>query len=217
MLGVDQTEELMSDLLEVESRTLLGKTNNRRMRRSGKLPAVLYGHGQESVSLVVCADQLGASLRHGAHLVQLTGAADGQALLQHVQWDTFQKYVLHVDLMRVDASDRVKVEIPVILRGEAPGENEGGVVEVLCHTVEIETNATNIPGSLHLSINDLHLGGSLIVADIEDLPDGATVLTDEVLVHCIEAKVLEGEDAEATGGGAEPEIIGQKDDEDSAE
>ena len=205
----------MSDLLEVEPRLARGKLNNRRMRRSGKLPAVLYGHGQESVSLTVCADQLDASLRHGAHLVQLKGAAEGQALLQDVQWDTFQQYVLHVDLLRVDASDRVKVEIPVLLRGEAPGLNEGGVIEHLHHSVEIETNATNIPDKLHISINDLHLGGSLKAADIEDLPEGAKVLTGEVLVQCVEAKV-DAEEDDAIDGGFEPEVIGQKADEEGS-
>ncbi len=202
----------MSDLLEVEPRTALGKLNNRRLRRSGKLPAVLYGHGQEVVNLTVNADQLEGSLRHGAHLVDLKGAADGQALLQNVQWDTFQMSVLHVDLLRVDASDRVKVEIPLLLRGEAPGVGEGGVVEHLHHTVEIETNALAIPDNLHVSIKELHIGSSLKAADIEDLPEGAIVFTKEVLVQCVEAKVLDDKDEDTAEGsvGAEPEIIGQK-------
>ena len=100
----------MSDVLQVEDRKLVGKQNNRRLRGSGKLPAVLYGHGKETVSLSVPEDQLKATLRHGAQVVQLQGAASGQALLQEVQWDTFQQYVLHVDLMRVDETDRVQVE-----------------------------------------------------------------------------------------------------------
>lgn len=211
----------MSEVLEVETREKVGKLNNRRLRDSGMLPAVLYGHGQEPVSLSLKSDQVDASLRHGAHLVDLKGAADGQALLQDVQWDTFQQYVLHVDLLRVDSSDRVKVELPVILRGEAPGESEGGVVEHLLHSVEIEMSATEIPDALHISINDLHVGASLKPGDIEDLPAGATYVTDEnaVIVHCIEAKA-EVEEAEAEEGAApaEPEVIGQKDsDEESAE
>jgi len=209
----------MSDLLEVEPRTAHGKLSSRRMRKSGKLPAVLYGHGLESLSLTVLADQLDATLRHGAQLVELKGAADGQALLQHVQWNTFQTHVLHVDLLRVDASDRVKVEIAVHLRGEAPGESEGGVVEHLRHSIEVETNATNIPDSLHLNINNLHLGGSLKSADIVDLPAGVEVLTsaDAVLVQCVEATPEDLGDATGSEGGAEPEVIGQKaDDEESA-
>ncbi|MCG8449183.1 MAG: 50S ribosomal protein L25 [Pirellulales bacterium] len=206
----------MSEVLEVEPRTGLGKLNNRRLRSSGKLPAVLYGHGQDPVHLTVKAEQLDATLRHGGHLVDLEGAADGQAFLQDVQWDTFQQHVLHVDLLRVDASDRVKVELPVVLRGEAPGVSEGGVVEHLLHTVEIEISATNIPDHLQLSVNDLHLGGSLKPVDIEGLPSGATVITpaSAVIVQCVEAKVEE-ESIEAEQS-AEPEVIGQKADEEES-
>ena len=202
----------MSEVLEVESREKLGKLNNRRLRDSGRLPAVLYGHGQDPVSLTLKADEVDTSLRHGAHLVDLKGAADGQALLQDIQWDTFQQHVLHVDLLRVDSSDRVKVELPVVLRGEAPGESEGGVVEFLLHSVEIEVGATEIPEALHMSINDLHVGGSLKPADIEDMPAGATFVTDEnaVLVHCVEAKAEVEEEEVEEAGAAEPEVIGQK-------
>ncbi|MCH2115298.1 MAG: 50S ribosomal protein L25 [Pirellulales bacterium] len=210
----------MPDLLDVEPRTALGKLNSRRMRKRGQLPAVLYGHGEESLSLTVVADQLDATLRHGAHLVELQGAADGQALLQHVQWDTFQSHVLHVDLLRVKASDRVKVEIPVLIRGEAPGESEGGVVEHVLHSVEIETSAASIPDKLHLNINNLHLGGLLRSADIEDMPAGAEVITDAsaVLVQCVEVTGKEaGEAGEAaTESGAEPEVIGEKAEEEGA-
>ena len=107
----------MSDVLEVSARESLGKLNSRRLRAEGILPAVLYGHGKEPVSLMLPADQLHASLRHGAHVVELQGAATGQALLQAIQWDTFQQHLLHVDLLRVDSKERVKVQVEVVLRG----------------------------------------------------------------------------------------------------
>ena len=75
----------MSEVLQVESSTLLGKQNNRSLRSGGRLPAVLYGHGKESVHLTLCEDQFNASLRHGAIVVELDGAEQGQALLQDVQ------------------------------------------------------------------------------------------------------------------------------------
>lgn len=204
----------MSEVLEVKKRDLVGKLNNSRLRRAGKLPAVLYGHGKECLSLEVSADDLKSSLRHGAKLVQLKGAADGQALLQDIQWDTFQQHVLHVDLLRVEAQDRVKVNVDLLLRGEAPGEHEGGVVEHLVHFLEIETDPGHIPDHLHVSINQLHLGEELRISDIEDLPAGATVLgePDMILVHCVEPTVLP--EVEETGtDGAEPEIIGGRQDE----
>ena len=204
----------MSEVLEVAKRELHGKRNNSRLRRSGKLPAVLYGHGKEPISLTISADNLDATLRHGAKVVDLKGDAQGQALLQEVKWDTFQQNVLHVDLLRVDAKDRVKVEVDLLLRGEAPGEHEGGIVEHLVHYLEVETDPTHIPDHLHVNVNQLHLGGTLTTNDIIDLPEGAKVLAepDMVLVQCVEPPVTPEEEAAADV--AEPEVIGRKADED---
>jgi large subunit ribosomal protein L25 len=101
----------MADLLHVKKRTAYGKRNNVRLRRQGHLPAVLYGHGEEAVSLMLAADEFEASLRHGAKVVDLDGDASGKALLQDVQWDTFFQHVLHVDLLRVRAGERAQTRI----------------------------------------------------------------------------------------------------------
>ncbi len=207
----------MSEVLEVTKRELFGKLNNGRLRRSGRLPAVLYGHGEKSLSLTVSVDGLLATIRHGAKLVELKGDAKGQALLHEIQWDIFQQHVLHIDLLRVDASDRVKIEVDLLLRGEAPGEHEGGVVDHIVHRLEIETDPAHIPDHLHLSINHLHLGGVLKLKDILDLPVGAKVLgdADMVLVQCIEPS--EGGEEAAIADGAEPEVIGRKPSDEEAE
>jgi len=208
----------MSDVLEVSARESLGKLNSRRLRAEGIVPAVLYGHGEASVSLKLSADQLRASLRHGAHVVELKGAADGQALLQDIQWDVFQQHILHVDLLRVDAKERVKVVVPIVLRGSAPGENEGGVIVFLLHSIEIETSVASVPDKLHLSVNGLHMDGSLKAADIEDMPEGATVeKADAVIVQCVAPAVDSDDEEEAVASGAEPEVIGQKADEEGSD
>src|SRR5436189_5414637 len=87
----------MAETLKVEKRKSFGKRNNERLRRAGRLPAVLYGHGEECVSLTLASDQFETSLRHGAKVVDLHGDAEGKALLQDVQWDVFYQQVLHVD------------------------------------------------------------------------------------------------------------------------
>ena len=211
----------MSEVLEVSLRESRGKLRSRRLRYEGKLPAVLYGHGKDSVSLTIPAEQMETTLRHGAQVVELKGAADGQALLQEIQWDTFQQYVLHIDLLRVDASDRIKVVVPLVLHGEAPGEKEGGVVEVLHHSLDIETSPGNIPEKFEINVNDLHIDGALTVADIQDVAEGVKFLidADKTLVHCIEPTTAPDEEDIAVTG-EEPEVIGgRKDDEegDSAE
>src|SRR3989337_2068169 len=83
----------MSELLHVEKRKAVGKRNKVRVRRQGRLPAVLYGHGEEAVSLTLAADEFEASLRHGAKVVDLDGDASGKALLQDVPWEPFFQQV----------------------------------------------------------------------------------------------------------------------------
>jgi large subunit ribosomal protein L25 len=203
--------ETMAELLHVEKRTTSGKRNNVRLRRSGKLPAVLYGHGEEAVSLALAADEIEASLRHGAKVVDLDGAATGKALLQDIQWDTFFHQVLHVDLLRVRAGERVTIDVPIELRGESPGVANGGLLEQLIHSVEIEVALDVIPEKLHLKINKLDIGGHLTIKDIVDLPAGATVNVDddEMVVHCVMPAAEEEEAPAEEGATAEPEVIGK--------
>lgn len=199
----------MANLLTVEPRTKFGKRNNIRLHREGKLPAILYGHGEEAVSLTLGADQLEAVVRHGAKVVDLEGAASGKALLQDVTWDTFFHMVLHVDLLRVKAGDKVTVEVPIELKGEAPGVNDGGIIEHLIHSVEIEVPLDLVPEKLHIRIGALQIGGELSIKDISDLPAGATVNADpdEIVVHCLLPAAEEEEAAAEEGAGAEPEVI----------
>ena len=200
----------MSDTLQVEKRDFTGKRRNHRLRLEGRLPGIIYGHGEEPLSVIVPADQLRATLRHGHKVVDLAGAATGQALLQDVVWDVFQQHLIHVDLLRVDASERVTVEVPLLLRGEAPGEKEGGIVAHLVHHVEIETSPIAIPEALHININHLGLHQELTLEAITDMPAGATLVTeaDTVAVTC-EEPAPEVEE-EAGTAGAEPEVIGRK-------
>lgn len=199
----------MSEQLHVEPRKSHGKRNNVRLRRSGKLPAVLYGHGEDPISLTLAADKFEASLRHGAKVVDLDGAATGKALLQDVQWDTFFQHVLHVDLLRVRAGEKVTVEVPIELKGEAPGVNEGGLIEQVVHSIEIEVALDLIPDKLHISIKDLQIDGHKTVKDIYDLPAGAEMQCDDdlLVVHCVKPAAEEEEGAVEEAGAAEPEVI----------
>ena len=127
----------MAEQMSVELRKQGGKLNNRRLRRGGKIPAVLYGHGQENVCLNVSAETLSTALRHGSRLVDLTGAVNESAFIRDMQWDTWGTHVLHVDFTRISADEVVEVTLTIELRGEAPGVREGGVVDQLIHDVEI--------------------------------------------------------------------------------
>lgn len=203
----------MSELLKVVERSDLGKRNTRRLRNSGHLPGILYGKGKDTRSVAIPADQMAATIRHGSKLVELDGCESGRALIQDMQWDTFSTHVLHVDLLRVDADERVTLTVPVELRGTAPGERDGGIVEQLMHEVEIEASVQSIIDRLDVNINELHVNQSLTIGDLAEIP-GVTLLAadTEPIVQCMEP--LEQPEGEEAVSEIEPEIIGRKDDED---
>lgn len=202
----------MAEVLNVERRTKVGKRNGRRLRASGMVPAVLYGHKQETIALSVQAEQLEAAIRHGVRFVRLDGAVAENALIREVQWDTWGAHILHVDFTRVSMHERVQVRLPLELRGEAPGTKEGGVVEQLVHEIEVECEATQVSDRVELSINRLELGQSIMAAEVP-LPPGARLLSDpaEVIVHCVvrSAEVEEQLETPAEKG-EEPEVISRR-------
>ena len=201
----------MSDPFSVSIRNEGGKRRNRRLRISGTVPAVLYGHGQQTMSLSVGENDVSTALRQGVRVVELTGDVQDTVLIRATQWDAFGIELLHVDFQRVSATEKVETRVAIELRGIAPGINEGGTVDNLLHEIEMLCPATSIPEKLEVNINDLHLGDSIAASQLE-IPDGAQLITgaDAMVVQCI-AKV-DDEDEEETepADSAEPEVIGRK-------
>jgi large subunit ribosomal protein L25 len=202
----------MRTVLNASVRTDVGSNGVKKVRKAGRVPAVLYGHGQENVNLSVCAEELHAVLRQGARLVDLQGDVSDTALVRDLQWNTYGTDVLHVDLARVSAEERVHVNVPLETRGTAAGSHEGGIVELVMHEIEIECPAGSIPDKIAVRVHDLHVGHSLKAGEIP-LPEGVRLLVDPdiIVVHCV-GRTLEEEEAlpEAAGEAAEPELIGRK-------
>jgi large subunit ribosomal protein L25 len=202
----------ITEVVHVQLRESRGTGPARRMRAAGQIPAVLYGHGEATVSLSVRQDELAALLRHGGRVVELQGAVSGSALVREVQWDPFGAEVLHLDLTRVARGEMVEMTIPIELRGDAPGTHEGGVVEHLLHEVEIQCPVASLPEKIRVNINHLDLGQQITVADL-DVPPGVTVVAEltAIVVQCVEAKDVT--EADVIGESAEPELIGRKESE----
>ena len=208
----------MTDKLQCEPRTELGTRAARRLRRQDRIPVNLYGHGEDPVNLHIAADAFRSVVQHGAHMVELEGAVKDTAFVREVQWDAFGTEVLHVDMIRVASGEMIEVTLSVELRGDAPGAREGGSVEHQLHEVTIECAASSVPEKLVVTVNELHLGDTIYVKDLE-LPEGSRLLTppDTVVVTC-QAKVeLEEEEAAPVDMAAEPEVIGRKPEEESEE
>lgn len=201
----------MSDALQVEARDKVGSRNSMKLRSTGMIPAVLYGNDEAPVHLQISRVNLRSVLRHGANLVDLAGAATGQALLQDMQWDTFARDLLHVDLLRVKAGQLLHVAVPVELKGEAPGGFEGGLVEQVLREVEIEAPPSALPERLHIDVSELHMDGSMTVGQIFDLPQGAKFVTseDEMVVHCV-PPAGEPDEGDVAAEAGEPEVVGKK-------
>jgi len=199
----------MAEVLNVTVRESRGKRETRRLRRSGAIPLVLYGHKEASVSLQVSADELAAVVRHGGRVVELKGALSEKALIRELQWDVYGIDVLHADLTRVSEHERVQVQVTLELRGQAPGIKEGGVVELLVHELEIDCEALSIPEKLEVQVKNLKLDGSITAGELA-LPAGVTLLSDAdtMVVHCV--KPQDEEAATEGAEGAEPEVIGRK-------
>lgn len=198
----------MADTLNVLSRNETGTARMRRLRQAGKIPAILYGHGEANVNLIVAADELSTVIKRGGKLLTLRGDVADSALLRSVQWDTFGKEVLHVDLLRVSATEMVDTTVTIELRGTAPGISEGGVIEFITHEIDIECPAGSIPEKIQISVVDLHLEDAIHASDVP-LPEGAKLVTprDVVIVQCV-APMTEEEAAPPLAEGAvEPELI----------
>jgi large subunit ribosomal protein L25 len=196
----------MAETFNVTKRADKGRQANKRLRRSGQVPAVLYGHGEASVSLAIKLDEVTSALKHSSKRVALAGEVTESALIREVQWDAFGIDVLHVDLMRVSDTDKVEIKITLELRGEAAGVREGGIVNFANHEIEIECPVAAIPEHLYINIANLHLGAAIHAGEVE-LPQGATLITDKnlVIVNCV-APHVEAEGA-VPGAVAEPELI----------
>lgn len=198
----------MADVLNVKKRERQGKKATRRLRSTGVIPAILYGHGEANVNLAVAGAELSPVLRHGGRLVELRGEVTEKALIRELQWDTYGTHVLHVDFARVSEHEKVRLTVPVEIRGEAAGTKEGGIVEQPIHEVEIECPASAIPEKIVVKIADLQLNHSLTIKDIVP-PNQVTILDDEELVVVACHLPLEAPEEGAGEGGAEPEVIGR--------
>jgi large subunit ribosomal protein L25 len=188
--------------LSVEVRTRTGKGASRQARREGKFPAVLYGHGAEPQHLELNAHDFAAVLRHSGSNAVLSLQIDGKeqlALTKALAVHPIKRTITHADLIIVKRGEKVTVEVPVALEGDAAS---GTLVTQDATTIEIEAEALSIPESLSVSIEAAEEGTQILAGDIS-LPAGVTLVSDpEMLVVNIVAAPT-AEDLEAEGSGEE--------------
>ncbi|REJ83663.1 MAG: 50S ribosomal protein L25 [Planctomycetota bacterium] len=171
----------------------------------------------------IVADDLRPIIHGRAHVVDLNidGAVE-KALIREVAWDTYGKYVRHVDFLRVSEDERVTASVPLQFVGTPVGLQNGGIMEQPLHAVEVECLAIAIPDVFKVRVNELDVDDSLSVSDIKDIPEGVTILDppESVIVQVVPAPTEEELEAELEEEGAvpaEPELITRESDEDEEE
>ena len=166
----------MAELFQTEVRELTGSANTRRLRRAGKVPAILYGQGKEVVHLSIPEKQVNSAIRKNQPYIQLEGAVAESAQIQELQWDALGSTVLHIDLTRMDSDATVEVELSINLVGDAQDS-----INQVFRTTAAVVPAMNIPEFLTADISALASGDSLHLGDLE-LPSGVSLLSDPATV-----------------------------------
>lgn len=200
-------------VLETQQRHGRGTRGARQLRRQGLVPVNVYGHQQANEAVAVQHTELAKAIRAGTHVLDLRTDGNVQkVLIREVQWDHLGHDILHVDFSRVGADERVTVNVPIEIRGTAPGINAGGVLDQPIHSLHVECLVTDMPDSIRVSVAELMIGGMVHVRDLQ-LPPTIRVLDDPdtVIVHVTTKKAEEEPVAAAAAPEqAEPEIIGRK-------
>jgi large subunit ribosomal protein L25 len=182
--------------IAAEPRTEFGKGPARRTRRSGRVPAVLYGHGTDPRHVSLPGHEVLLALRTPNVLIRLEGLPGGSslALPKAVQRHAIKGSVEHVDLILVRRGEKVTVEVPVTVAGEV---EPGGLLDQQLVQIPLEAEATNIPPGIEVNIEGMPLGASVHAGDLQ-LPEGVSlsVEPDVLVLHVIAAPTAEQIEAE---------------------
>jgi len=218
--------------LEAHPRQPGSKNDARRVRRDGKIPAVVYGAGQESVSVSVDPRHvtriLNSETGHNTIFdLTLNGGERAKAMIVDWQYEPIKGRLLHIDLKRIAMDKVLRVSVPIFLVGEAAGvKQEGGIMEQMLREVEVECLPADIPSHIDADVSELTFGKVLRVADLPH-SDKVKFLTDanQPVAHVTSVKeevvaTPEAVAADAAAAPAEPEVIKkgkQETDEEAAE
>jgi large subunit ribosomal protein L25 len=193
--------------LTAEPRASRGRGEARRLRRTGRIPAVAYGAGLDATPVSVDGLELYHALRTDAGLNALIRLhIDGDVYLtlaRELQRHPVRREIMHVDFVAVDRARKVTVDVPIHLEGHAPGADEGGVIDQVLFTAEVEVLPLNVPDQLKLDISGMQIGDVQRLEDLP-LPEGVTLLEDpESTIVSVSAPMMDVTEAEAVEEQAE--------------
>jgi len=205
----------MSEKIKAETRTEFGKGAARRIRRENKVPAVIYGHGKDPIHVTLPGHDTMMALKHGGVNALLELDIEGTvqlALTKQVQVDPIKRVLEHIDFAAVIKGERVTIEVPVHLNGEAARET---LVVTETATIQLEAEATHIPEFIEVDIEGLPAGTQIHASDLK-LPSGSVLLLDAetLVVNITEMQSQAALDAELEEAEAEAGIERDESDKD---
>jgi len=209
---------MAAEKIQAETRTEFGKGAARRIRRDDKVPAVVYGHGKEPLHLTLPGHDTMMALKHGGANALLDLDIDGSsqlALTKQIQIDPIRRTLEHIDFVAVTKGEKVTVEVPVHLNGDAARDT---LVVVGTSTIQLEAEATNIPEYVEVSIEGLEAGTQILASDLTLLEGSVLLLDPETLIVNVTEQVSAEElEAELESAEAEAGIEREESDEESGE
>ena len=206
--------------LEIEER---GKTKAKNLRREGYIPGILYGAGKKPVPFKLLSHNFIHFLHtiHGEQvIVNLKFKGEKKkhhmAILKDTQYDPVEDTIIHVDFQRVDAKKPIVVEVPFIIVGEAKGVKEGGILEEIYRSIEVEALIQDIPEHIEIDVSELGIGDSIHIKDLK-VPENIKILThpEETVVTILAPRVIEEEIAPTVP--EEVEVAGEEEKEEKRE
>lgn len=209
----------MAEVLNVEKRENLSRSESRRLRRTGRVPGIYYIHGEESLPLSVDLKEFQSVIHSDANIVDLAFPDEKKqvkCVIREVQWDPVQSNPLHVDFLGVKLTEKVAIAIPVHLVGTSTGvKNNGGILQHVIRELNVECLPLDIPEHFEIDVTDLEVGDAIHVSDISI--DKVTILNDPdqsiAIVRPPAVVVEEVEEVAEEEEVTEPEIVGEKKDE----
>ncbi|OHC06395.1 MAG: hypothetical protein A3J92_01725 [Planctomycetes bacterium RIFOXYC2_FULL_41_27] len=196
--------------LKAEKRTTRGSKAVKKLRGSGQIPAILYGHKPDNVMLCLNEHDFTRILHSGTRMINLTvDNKKESALIKDVQYDNLLDRVLHVDFSRIDLTERVKLRVPLEVHGEPVGVKEGGVLTHVMKDVEIECLPTAIPEKIKVNISELGIGKAIHVKELPVL-EGIQYISETELVVASVHQIVEAKAVSEEELLAEPEVITKK-------
>ena len=211
----------MAYIVKAQTRTDSGKGKVRKLRRSGSLPAIMYGHGEPSLMLTLSAYEFNRLLDqikgHSPIVdVEIDGRPMQKCIIKTMQRNSINSSLLHVDFQKVHAQEKVTMNVPVILHGSPEGVKQGGTLDFVLRVVQVRSTIDMIPEHFDVEVGGLKIGHSFHIADL-NRPDLEFVLPAESAIAAVllPKKIVEETPAAeaaaaAEAGTAEPEVLKEK-------